>query len=145
MVCACILGAFLEWEWTFVWLAVANLEAHHIWASDHGKLCLLHNLLLEFMGRFVLPIWWTQRFSWRVVEHDRRVSVWSTTAAWNSTSIISLLHMQKLLKHPLLQSSVTSYGFQSSQVHHQCLLKAQMILLKADLAAWLAKCNEYSN
>ena len=24
MVCACILGAFLEWEWTFVWLAVAN-------------------------------------------------------------------------------------------------------------------------
>jgi len=45
--------------------------------------------------------------------------------------------VQKLLKHPLLQSSVTSYVFQSSQEHHQCLLKAQMILLKADLAAWL--------
>jgi len=31
--------------------------------------------------------------------------------------------MQKLLKHPLLPSSVTSYVFQSSQAHHQCLLK----------------------
>jgi len=30
-----------------------------------------------------------------------------------------------------------SYVFQSSQAHHQCLLKAQMIMLKADLAAWL--------
>ena len=59
----------------------------------------------------------------------------------------SLLHVQKLLQHPLLQSSVTSYVSQSSQAHHQCLLKAQMILLKADLAAWLvyAIANEYSN
>ena len=24
VVCACILGAFLEWEWTFVWLVLAN-------------------------------------------------------------------------------------------------------------------------
>jgi len=59
----------------------------------------------------------------------------------------SLLHMQELLKHPPLQSSVTSYVSQSSQAHHQSLLKAQMILLKVDLAAWLvyAQCNEYSN
>jgi len=33
------------------------------------------------------------------------------------------------------------YVFQSSQVQHQCLLKAQMILLKAELAACASAMN----
>ena len=84
---------------------------------------------------------------WRVIEHERQMSLCLINYCSLEQHKCSLLHMQTLLKHPLLQSSVTSYVFQSSQAHHQSLLKAQMILLKADLAAWLvyAQCNEYSN
>jgi len=62
-----------------------------------------------------------------VVEHERQTSLCLINYCSLEQHKCSLLHMQTLLKHPLLQSSVTSYVFQSSQVHHQSLLKAQMI------------------
>jgi len=99
MVCACVLGAFLEWEWTFVWQFSVGYSSHRsFWPWE---LCLLHNLLLEFMGRFVLPIWWTQRFGRPLLESG---------GAWGSGGSLS----DQLLRPGTAQMFTTIYTRRNS-------------------------------